>query len=68
MSNRKLHQELKKIDEALAVLEERRTNIINRLSSPASLSRIAAKILNFPNKITVTDTPPDSADLWPRRF
>ncbi len=54
MTQRTLHEELATVDEALAALEERRTNIVNRICACNSLGRDSSKILQFPYGVTVT--------------
>lgn len=54
MTQRTLHEELATVDEALAALEERRTNIVNRIGACNSLGRDSSKILQFPYRVTVT--------------
>jgi hypothetical protein len=54
VTQRTLHEELATVDEALAALEERRTNIVNRIGACNSLGRDSSKILQFPYRVTVT--------------
>jgi hypothetical protein len=54
VTQRTLHEELTTVDEALTALEERRTNIVNRIVAGNSLGRDRSKILQFPYQITVT--------------
>jgi hypothetical protein len=54
VTQRTSHEELATVDEALAELEERRTNIVNRIVAGNSLGRDSSKILQFPYRVTVT--------------
>jgi hypothetical protein len=54
VTQRTLHEELATVDEALAALEERRTNIVHRIGACNSLGRDFSKILKFPYRVTVT--------------
>jgi hypothetical protein len=62
-----LHEELSKIDQELAQLEERRSQIINRMSGLDTPKGGPSNVIHFPTCITVRDSPTESADDWPRR-
>jgi hypothetical protein len=52
MDSRKMHHQLEMIDGALAELEERRTELVNRINNSNSLER-GSKVLQFPGRIAV---------------
>jgi hypothetical protein len=66
-SVRNLHEELKKIDQELSKLEERRTEIINRMSGLNRPTRGSSTVLYFPNGITISESPINCAEKWPIR-
>jgi hypothetical protein len=64
LKKRTLYEELEIIDEALAELEERRTNLVNRIES--SISKCgSSNVLSFPNRVTVRRLLRGSTD-WPQ--
>ena len=65
MKKRTLYQELEIVDAALAELEERRTNIINRIDNATS-ERGSSKILQFPGRVIVKRSSRRSNADWPR--
>jgi hypothetical protein len=65
MSSKNMHHELEMIDGAIAELEDRRTQLINQMSSPLR-SHGLAQILYFPDRILVRRSPRGSGDDWPK--
>jgi hypothetical protein len=67
-----LNDELNVLDETIAELEGRRTELINRIanrvSDRGSLGRGSSNVLDFPNRIRVSKSPIESADDWPAQF
>jgi hypothetical protein len=66
-----LDDELNVLDETIAELEGRRTELINRItnrvSDRASSGRGSSNVLDFPTRIRVSKSPIESADDWPVR-
>lgn len=54
MSAYKLQDELDMIDEAIAKLEDRRTNIIAQMNRTSLHKQDPSKVLTFPGRVTVT--------------
>ena len=65
MNSKKMHHELEMIDGAIGELEERRTELINRIDNSNSTER-GSKVLQFPSRVTVKRSPRGSATDWPR--
>jgi hypothetical protein len=65
LSKQTLYEELATVDEAIAALEDRRTNIVNRIDSASSESG-SSKVLQFPGLVTVKRSPRRSTTDWPR--
>jgi hypothetical protein len=59
-----LDDELHVIDETIAELEGRRTELICRITNRVN-DRGSSKVLEFPNRIRVSESPIESADDWP---
>ena len=66
MKKRTLYEELAIVDGALAELEERRTNIVNRIDAGNSRERGSSKVLSFPNRVAVISSPRGFDDDWPK--
>jgi hypothetical protein len=66
MNTKKMHHELEMIDGAIAELEERRTELINRIDNFNSRKRGSSRVLQFPSRVTVKRAPRGSATDWPR--
>jgi hypothetical protein len=65
MNNKKMHDQLEMLDEAIAELEGCRTELINRMSS-SSCDHGLAKILHFPGSVSVRRSPRGSTTRWPK--
>ena len=65
MNTKKMHHELETIDGAIAELEERRAELINRIHNSNSTER-GSRVLQFPSRVTVKRAPRGSATDWPR--
>ena len=59
-----LHEELAIVDEALAALEERRTNIVHRMMAQISPDTGSSNLLPFPKPTRITVRPTRSLE-WP---
>jgi hypothetical protein len=66
MNSKKLHDQLEMIDGAIAELEERRTELINRINDFNSRKRGSSKVLQFSSRVTVKRSPRGSDDDWPK--
>ena len=54
MTTKSLNEQLDKIDQEMATLDDRRSALIHRMSNPPSQTRGASNILRFPTHIKVT--------------
>jgi hypothetical protein len=66
MNSKKMHDQLEMIDGAIAELEERRTELINRIDNFNSRKRGSSRVLQFSSRVTVKRAPRGSATDWPR--
>lgn len=53
MTTKNLNEQLDRIDQAMANLDDRRSALIHRISNSASRNHNSSKVIEFPTRITV---------------